>query len=90
VEKFEDANNFGGVEACGVFVESFGFAEVGEYFAARAVIKLETVSFVLGTQGYAACHTSIYKESWSEKEVINVVIKGCPATSARTCRSWLT
>jgi hypothetical protein len=45
VEKFEDANDFGGVEACGVFVESFGFAEVGEYFAARAVIKLEPVSF---------------------------------------------
>jgi hypothetical protein len=46
VEKFEDANDFGGVEACGVFVESFGFAKVGEDFAARAVIKLKSVSFV--------------------------------------------
>jgi hypothetical protein len=49
VEKLEDANDFGGVEACGIFVESFSFAEVGEYFAARAVIKLEPVSFVPDT-----------------------------------------
>lgn len=32
----------------------------------------------------------MYKESWSEKEVIKVVMNGCPATSARTDLSWLT
>jgi hypothetical protein len=31
--------------------------------------------------------TSMYKESWSEKDVIRVVMKGWPATSANTCRS---
>jgi hypothetical protein len=61
VQELEDEDDFGGVKACGVFVEALGFAEVGEYFAARAVIKLNSVSsseiFWLGWL------TSIYRES---------------------------
>ena len=45
MEEFEDEDDFGGVETGGVFVESLGFAEVGEYFAARAIVKLEFVRF---------------------------------------------
>jgi hypothetical protein len=46
VEEFEDQDNFGGVEARSLFVESFRFTEVGEHFAARAIIELEVISFV--------------------------------------------
>jgi DNA-binding GntR family transcriptional regulator len=43
VEVFEDKNYFGSVESRGIFVESFRFAEVREYFATRAIIELKEV-----------------------------------------------
>ena len=50
MEEFEDQDNFGGVEARSLFVESFRFTEVGEYFATRAIIELKAVRKVLAVR----------------------------------------
>jgi DNA-binding GntR family transcriptional regulator len=50
VEEFEDKNYFGSVESRGIFVESFRFAEVREYFATRAIIELKVVRKVLAVR----------------------------------------
>jgi hypothetical protein len=90
VQKLKYKDDLRGIETRRVLVETFCSAEVGEYFAARAVIELGS-SLVLGASiEQGRWPTSIYKESWSEKVVIKVVINGWPATSARTLRSWFT
>jgi DNA-binding GntR family transcriptional regulator len=50
VEEFEDKNYFGSVESRGIFVESFRFTEVGEYFATRAIIELKAVRKVVAVR----------------------------------------
>jgi DNA-binding GntR family transcriptional regulator len=51
VEEFEDKNYFGSVESRGIFIESFRFAEVREYFATRAIVELKAVSKVFASDG---------------------------------------
>lgn len=41
VQELQDQDNLCGVEARRVLVEPLGLAEVGEYFAARAVVELD-------------------------------------------------
>lgn len=89
MQEFEDEDYLGGIKARRLLVEALRFPEVGKYFATRAIVELWDLHISLMLFLYQSLDqlTSIYKESWSEKEVIKVVIKGCPATSARTERS---
>lgn len=93
VQEFEYQDDLSEIEARDMFGKAALAPQVGEDFAAGAVIQLgrKRVSdmwVLMWSEGHQL--TSIYRHSESVKVVINVVIKGWPATSARMARSWLT
>jgi hypothetical protein len=92
MQKFKDEYYLGGVELRGGFVEATCAPEITEDFAPWTVVELYTRSvpdFDLMV-GVVEMFTSMYNESWSWKLETKVVIKGCPATPARTFRSLRT
>ena len=52
MQELEDEHDFGGVELRGCGREAFRFAEVGEYFAAGAVVEEHIEGVVVGEGGY--------------------------------------
>lgn len=98
MKELEDQTYFGSIKACGFFVECFRIAQICKYLAAGTVVELVGQSAQGTLERASLCRyarnggflTIMYRLSASWKLATIVVMKGWPATEARTLRSLRT